>query len=147
MLIRYSHSRFIIKCPFPRTSSMNFHLRSFVFGVASGLLILLIVVGGYRVLKPSSQTMQSSTGTSEVQSGQGGLSTSRMAQRFGITEAELQQELASGKTMQQIASEHGVTYTGRRQTGSGSTLSLAHASGSTVVGRTSSASSSISSQQ
>jgi hypothetical protein len=42
-----------------------------------------------------------------------------MAQRLGVTEDALRQELATGKTLQQIAQEHGVQF-GDRRTGSGS---------------------------
>jgi hypothetical protein len=44
-----------------------------------------------------------------------------MAQRLGITQDQLQQELNSGKTFQQIAQEHGVQMgAGGRGTNSGS---------------------------
>lgn len=54
-----------------------------------------------------------------------GRNTSQMAERMGMTEAELQQELDAGKTMQQIATERGVAVrgpmsgSGRMMTGSG----------------------------
>ena len=103
----------------------NFHWISFGAGVASGILLLLLVVGGMRLVSPPRQ--RGFGGTGSFQSG-GGPNLARMADRFGMTQAELQQELDAGKTMQQIAQEHGVTFGGggRRQQNSndsGATLS------------------------
>src|SRR5438105_1912438 len=92
----------------------NFHPLSFGLGLASGLLILMLVFGGMRVFgRPA--------GGGTFAGGNGGpRNITRMAQRLGMTEADLQKEIDGGKTMQEIAQEHGVTFTGRRQrSGSG----------------------------
>lgn len=98
----------------------NFHLTSFILGIVSGILILFLFVGGKHLLWPSTQT-GTPTGRGTFQQGGGaGANISRMAQRLGMTEDELKKELASGKTIQDIAKEKGVTLgAGRGQTGSG----------------------------
>jgi hypothetical protein len=96
----------------------NLHIYSFVTGIASGALLLVIFSTGVHILHPHTATAATTGRTFQG----GAANTARMAQRLGITEAELQKELDSGKTMQQIAAEHGVTFGGGRRGGSGSTL-------------------------
>lgn len=79
----------------------QFHPLSFVLGIVSGALLLLIGVGTMHALHPAPANRFV---------GGGAPNTARMAQRLGISEDELQKELQSGKTMQQIAQEHGVTF-------------------------------------
>jgi len=105
----------------------NFNLLSFVLGIASGALVLFLVVGGYRMVRPANSATRMS-GRTFQQGGNGGFNLSRMAQRLGMTEADLQAALSSGKTMQDIAKEKGVTlpagrgsFGGNAPTASGST--------------------------
>ncbi len=88
-----------------------FHPLSFTLGLASGLIVLVIVVGSWRLASPSTGAPRMN-GTFQQTGGIGGPggagpNTARMAERLGITEAELQEALDSGKTMQQIAEERG----------------------------------------
>lgn len=80
----------------------QFHALSFAFGLVSGALLLLLFIGGARVLHPARAVVGSG------QFGARGAGSARMAQRLGISQDELQKELSSGKTMQQIMSEHGI---------------------------------------
>lgn len=89
----------------------NFHIPSLLLGVATGIIVLILFVSVSRVMGGTS-----SSGTSASQSGR---SLDRMAQRFGMTTADLQKELSAGKTIQQIAQEHNVSFGGRPQSGSG----------------------------
>lgn len=112
----------------------NFHPLSFGLGLGSGLLILLLVFGGMRVFAGNNRARfggPNGGNWQQFQGDNGGPNLARMAERFGMTEEELQKELDSGKTMQQIAQEHGVQFGGRRQqwdTGSAGTSSSADAS-------------------
>jgi hypothetical protein len=99
----------------------NFHPLSFVLGLASGFLILFLAISGLHALRPT-QTGFSAAGGA-FQQGSGAPNLARMAQRFGMTESELQKELASGKTIQQIAQERGVQFGGRKN-GSGSLVGV-----------------------
>ncbi len=81
----------------------SIHPLSFILGLVSGLIVLLIISAGLHLLSSSN------SGTSG-----NGPSLARMAQRFGITQAELQKELSGGKTIQQIAQEHGIQFGNRR---------------------------------
>lgn len=117
-------------------------LASFGLGIASGLLVLVIVSFSMRLLPGSSAV--AAGGAFQRQ----GANTARMAQRMGITEAELQKELASGKTFQQIAEEHGVTLPARggfQQGGNGGGNRPATGSGSPARTATGSITSSASS--
>lgn len=106
------------------------HTSSFLLGLASGALILTLIFGGLRLLGAPSQ--------SASQQGQGSsMSLDRMAERFGMTTSELQKELDSGKTIRDIAQEHGAQFGGRRG-GSGAVLS---ASGSSLASSSSQTSS------
>ncbi len=75
------------------------HYPSFFAGIASGFVVLLLIIGGMHLFFPA-------------QSRGRGANLARMAQRMGITQDQLQQELNSGKTMQEIAQEHGVQFGG-----------------------------------
>ena len=110
----------------------KFHTQSFGLGFISGLVVLIIVIGGFRLV-----TGQRRTGFG---GGGGGMNIARMADRMGISEDALQKELDSGKTMQQIAEEHGVQFGGGRS-GGGNRSSVS----STVTGSGSSSLSSLSS--
>lgn len=107
-----------------------FNLSSFVTGLVTGVLLLSIGIGGFRMLHPPSPTFTRGSGNFPA----GGQNTSRMAARLGITEDELNKELQSGKTMQQIAQEHGVTFGGgggfgRNRSGTGAAASSLSTSG------------------
>lgn len=108
-----------------------FHLPSFAAGAAGGLLILLLIAGGIRVIGGSSTSVVARPEGAQRAGRQG----ARMAERLGMSEEELRQELAAGKTMQQIAQERGGDMpTGGRRAGSGDVL---EGSGSTATGASS----------
>ncbi len=129
----------------------HFQPLSFALGLLSGFLILLILVKGWDLVHPSQNNgyFRANGNNQPFGSGQGGgggFNISRMAERLGMTEADLQKELDSGKTFQEIAQERGVPLGGgfgRRngglQNGTGSALP-ASASGQ-IVSTTSSSSS------
>jgi hypothetical protein len=123
---------------------MRFHPLSFGTGLASGLLIMVIVGGGMRLMRPASTAANGNAPAfQQRQGGAGGAqNTARMAQRLGITEEELTKELAAGKTMQQIASEHGVTMPAgggfRPRAGSGTAASASPSSASSLTSSVSS---------
>ncbi len=85
------------------------HPMSFGLGFASGLVVLVVVVAAMHMMSPR--------GPRGFAGGFGGgtQNVGRMAQRFGMTQDELQKELDSGKTIQQVATEHGVQFGGRGQ--------------------------------
>ena len=89
------------------------HLPSFGLGIVSGLLILLLVSGGMKLMNKTGDG-----------NGANGFGLARMAERLNISESDLQKELQSGKTFQQIAQEHGVQYGFGRGGGFGSGSSL-----------------------
>lgn len=95
----------------------TFHPLSFVFGLISGMLVLLVYFGGTRLVQTPQSGVPSSGGFGRQ--GTGAPNLTHMAERFGMTEDELRKELAGGKTLQQIAEERGVQF-GRRRNGSGS---------------------------
>jgi len=86
------------------------HLPSLGLGILSGLIVLVVISAGLHLAAAPS--------TSAAAAGRAPNLT-RMAQRFGMTEADLQKEMADGKTLQQIAQEHGVTFGGRGGQGGG----------------------------
>ena len=101
----------------------SFHPLSFALGLGSGLLVLVLFVGTMRMMTGGQRgRLDAQNGGNFRQfGGNGGPNTARMAQRLGMTEAELQAEIDGGKTMQQIAQEHGVTFPmGGRMRGSAS---------------------------
>ncbi len=96
----------------------NLHLFSVATGVVSGLILLFVWSASMHLFFPAQTVITSSAS----QQGTGtGPNLARMATRLGITQAALQKELDSGKTMQQIAAEYGVTFGGGRRSGSGAT--------------------------
>ena len=105
----------------------NLHLFSVATGVISGVLLLFVWSVGMQFFFPAQTVITSSASQQGAGSGP---NLARMATRLGITQAALQKELDSGKTMQQIAAEYGVTFGGGRRSGSGST-----ATGSNVTQR------------
>lgn len=128
----------------------TFHPLSFGIGLGSGLLVLVLIFGAMRVFggparggfPPNGGNFQQMRGANG-----GGQNTAMMAERFGMTEAELQAELDSGKTIQQIAEEKGIeSPMGGRGMMQGNRTSQASASGSTTTGsgNTTSATSSLS---
>ncbi|MDD4318803.1 MAG: hypothetical protein PHW10_00540 [Candidatus Peribacteraceae bacterium] len=113
----------------------SIHPLSFVLGFVSGLVILLVVAGGLRLFGSSRSGMPARNGAWQQNAGQG-IGAGRMAERLGMTEEDLQKELAAGKTMQEIAAERGAEMPGRGMgrdnmlvTGSGSMSSVASGSG------------------
>ncbi|MFA6039367.1 MAG: hypothetical protein WCV62_01400 [Candidatus Peribacteraceae bacterium] len=105
----------------------TFHPLSFALGLASGLLVLLILAGSWRLIRPAPNPGSFPMGGNFQE---GGAGLSRMAERLGMTEADLQKELDSGKTLQEIAAERGVEMpaggrgmrTGRPSSASGTVL-------------------------
>lgn len=106
----------------------NFSLKSFLLGLGSGAVIIVIVFAGMRMMRPGVRM------NGQFQAGGNRqMNTARMAERFGMTEDELNAELKAGKTMQDIAKEHGVDFafggrgpatgSGRVMTGSGNAVS------------------------
>ncbi len=90
----------------------NFHPLSFGLGLGTGLIVLALFVGGLRM----------TAGNNRARAGFGGnfqqfqdnpQNVARMAQRFGMTEADLQKELDDGKSLRDIAQEHGVQFGAR----------------------------------
>lgn len=104
---------------------------SFGLGVVSGMVVLGIAVGGLHLFSPRAQAGL----RGGFQQGQGGgMNAAFMAQRMGISEADLQKELDSGKTMQQIATEHGVTFgRGGNKPGTGSGAQRPTGSGAAMI--------------
>lgn len=90
----------------------KFHLPSFVLGLLAGIVLLTLSVTRFRLVRGShNATSQRSVNSQQFQNGSGQpRNLSRMAERLGITEVELQKELDSGKTMQEIATEYGVDF-------------------------------------
>ncbi|MDB4978089.1 MAG: hypothetical protein JWM56_275 [Candidatus Peribacteria bacterium] len=88
------------------------HFPSFSLGILSGIIMVGIGVIGLHGVHPSANTSAAGAGGSNGFGGGNGRNLTRAAQRFNMTEAELQKELDSGKTMQQITQEHGVTFGG-----------------------------------
>lgn len=88
----------------------NFHLQSFGIGLGTGLVTLLLVAGGMHLVRGNAYSQGGNRmGQHQQDNGAGHApNTARMAERLGISEDELKKELASGKTMQDIAKEHGV---------------------------------------
>lgn len=101
----------------------QFHLLSFVIGILSGFFALWMIVGSYRWIVSSTSSVASAsvtTGGSRRQGNGAAPNLARFAQQLNMTEAALQKELATGKTIKQIATEKGVTlHFGNRGTGSG----------------------------
>lgn len=85
----------------------RFHPLSFSLGLLSGLLVLVLFAGGMRLLQPAPSGFPGNRGARQQQ-GTGGSNLSRMAERLGMTEQELQSALTSGKSLQDIAKERGV---------------------------------------
>ncbi len=117
----------------------NFHPVSFVLGLASGVLVIILFVGAVRMVSPARQFTGGNGGIG--QGANGGANLTRMAQRFGMTEEQLRTELDSGKTFQQIAAEHGVTFTGRRGNQNQGGLSASGSVASSAASQTTSSSS------
>ena len=108
----------------------SLHIPSFIGGIASGVIILALVGSVWRWGRPYN---------SDFAGGRRMMNTQQMAERFGMTEQELQKELDSGKTMPQIAQEHGVNFQSgstmrgqRGVAGSGGVRSSASSSSSTL---------------
>ncbi len=89
----------------------KFHPLSFGLGLASGFLVLLLVFGGVRLMRGNRAAPGGfGSGNFQRQGANRSANMATMAQRFGMTEVQLRAELDSGKTMQQIAAEHGVDF-------------------------------------
>ena len=99
----------------------SIHPLSFLLGILSGFIVLILLVGGLHLL-----------GFGQSSGGANSPNLARMAQRFGITQSELQSELSGGKTIQQIAQEHGVQFGGRRNGSSAGTGAIRSGSGAPV---------------
>jgi len=87
----------------------QFHPVSFILGVATGLAMLMLFVGAFRLLGPSAEPGFPPMGGGNWEQRQGGSpNIGRMADRLGMTEEELRTEMESGKTVQEIARERGI---------------------------------------
>lgn len=102
----------------------SFQPFSFTLGVASGLVVLFLYAGITNMFgcsgtdcAPAVTNAPSSQNFRQRQEQGGMRNRAGMAERFDMTEEELQQELDNGKTMQDIAREHGMDMPVR--TGSG----------------------------
>jgi hypothetical protein len=87
----------------------TFHPFSFVIGIVSGIIVLFLVAGGLRVIRPlmprSTPThTRSRRPTGPVQD------LSRIASQMNMTEAELRSALESGKNLRDLAEERGVEF-------------------------------------
>lgn len=104
----------------------TFHPLSFVLGLASGFCILLLAVGGLRLVRGPSQTASPAdrTGFQQRMGGGAGQNISAMAEQLGMTVEDLQKELQSGKNLRDLATEKGVElpFGGRMRGGSGAVL-------------------------
>lgn len=92
------------------------HPLSFALGLGTGVLLFVIAFSGLRLLHPAT------TPARTFGNQQGGQNITRTAERLGMTEAEVQKELDSGKTMRDIMAEHDGLTAGRQQNGSGSVM-------------------------
>jgi hypothetical protein len=103
---------------------LKLHPLSFGLGIASGVIVLLLVVFTMRMVGGNRYGARNFGGN-------GGPNIARMAERFNMTEADLQKEIDSGKTMQEIAAEHGAQFGGGRGFGNasaGSSVSMSSVS-------------------
>lgn len=106
------------------------HPLSFILGLASGLLILLLAVGGLRILRPTPAgppSMRGNRMAGQQRPGGAGQNLSRIAEQLGMTEADLRKELQNGRNLRDIAKEKNVELPmggqNRMRNGSGTTLS------------------------
>lgn len=80
----------------------QFNILSFGLGILTGVIVLLLVGGSLRLMRPSpdsaTRNMQGAGQEQRLQ---------RMADTLEMSVADLQKELESGKTMQEIAAERG----------------------------------------
>ena len=107
---------------FPIPIMKLFHLRSYIIGVITGVVIIIIFVSAKSFLKPESEYDFSSNsnfdrqerGEFQREGMQGRImnedSLQGMAERIGITIEELQVELDAGKTLPEIAEERGMEF-------------------------------------
>lgn len=119
------------------------HWKSYLTGVASGIIVLLVGTSIHGLITPKSPTINQLQDRQQFRDrGAQGRPTGGtmdenrikdMAERFGMTEAELQAELDAGKTLPEIATEHDVEFGASRiqQQGSGS-LNVSSSSQSSV---------------
>jgi hypothetical protein len=116
----------------------TFHPLSFGLGLGSGLLVLVLIFGAMRIFGGPARGgfPRDSRNFQQMRGANGGPNVGMMAERFGMTEAELQAELDSGKTMQQIAEEHGIELPagGRGMMQGGGMMTRSSASGAIVTG-------------
>jgi len=112
-----------------------FQPKSYFLGIATGIVILLLVQGGMTLKNWSSSTASQASGSStQRQRGQGaGFNLSTAATRLGMTQAELENELKAGKSLRDIATAHGVDFTQLRGSRTG-TGALRNGSGSFLRG-------------
>ncbi len=119
-----------------------FHSLSFGIGLVSGLLALVLIFGAMRAFGgPARRGFPAGGGNFQNMRGANGApNTAMTAERFGMTETELQAELDSGKTIQQIAEEKGIEFPmgGRGMTPGGNIAARSSASGATVPASSSS---------
>ncbi|HVW66697.1 MAG TPA: hypothetical protein VHA78_03105 [Candidatus Peribacteraceae bacterium] len=121
---------------------MKIRFGSFGLGVASGLVVLALFSGVNHLIHPVSAQGAYARGGGFGQNGTPNLA--RLSQRLGISQDQLQKELQSGKTIQQIMQENGTTFGGGQRTGSGTNVGVS-GSGTHPHGNGSPSSSSISS--
>jgi len=104
---------------------LHFHLRSYIVGVVTGVVLLLLYAGGQSLLRsPAGRSLDTPMqGEGMIRSGgqrdasaPEGMDPAgrmeRMAERLGMSMEELQQELDAGKTFGEIAEERGIDLSG-----------------------------------
>ncbi|MDD5054829.1 MAG: hypothetical protein PHZ00_01005 [Candidatus Peribacteraceae bacterium] len=101
----------------------RFQPRSFAIGILAGVLILVLFRGGVsltRIITSSSSKTASSQ--QRFRSGGPGLNIGAMAEQLGMTRSALEEELKTGKSLRDIATERGIDFATLRggRTGSGS---------------------------
>jgi len=128
------------KYVFP-TLMKQLHPLSFILGIVSGILILLLVAGGLRLVYPNSSAPARSGTQWTGQGAPQGQRLQRVADTLGMNVADLQKELDSGKTLQDIATEHGKELPAGGPGRMGGNSSVTTSASGTTVSENSSASS------
>jgi hypothetical protein len=87
----------------------SFHPFSFTLGTASGLLVLALYLGIASIADDEPPRVRPSGDGAFQEQNRGFVrDPAAMAERLGMTEKEIQDALAAGKTMQELLQEHNV---------------------------------------
>lgn len=114
-----------------------FNPLSFFLGLSSGFLVFVLVFGAMRIFgDPAPEGFPENGGNlRQMREANGGSpNTAMLAERFGMTEAELQAELDSGKTIRQIEEERGIELPMGRGMQRGNGTGSAFGSGEAALG-------------